>query len=185
MSGFYQTSTPRIFTVQDPVLQMQANLALLRNNIDIPERTVTYDSADPVVYLAKDLMDGYIIRTGHGTNNVTDSFDSATNIIAALKGRIQSIAGAGHAISSELKNGTSVKCKLYNITGSPNNGDLRFYSDIPSYQGVRIGGNTNQIVGEATAILEIVVQDQASLGAGHEDTVFVCISRCAAAISYD
>lgn len=181
MSGFYQTSTPRNFVVQDPVLQMQANLALLRNTIDIPERTVTYDSADPVVYLAKDLLDGYIVRSGHGTNNVNDHFDTASNIIAALKARIQSIAGAGHAIASELKNGTSFSTKLYNVTGSINNGDLYFYTE----NGVRIGGNTNQIVGEATAVLDIIVQDQASLGQGHSDLVFVCISRCAAAISED
>ena len=185
MSGFYQTSTPRNFVVQDPVLQMQANLALLRNTIDIPERTVTYDSADPVVYLAKDLLDGYIVRSGHGVNNITDSFDSAANIIAALKGRIQSIAGAGHAISSELKNATSFKCKLYNVTGTLDSGRISFYSDIPSYQGVRVGGYASQITGEATAVLEIIVQDQASLGQGHADHVFVCISRCATGIAVD
>ena len=183
--SFYQTGNLANFNVQDPALGVQANLALLRATIDIPEREVTYDSADPVVYLAKDLLDGYIVRTGHGTNNITDSFDSATNIITALKNRIKSIAGAGHNISSTLKNGTSFKCKLYNVTGTMDSGSLSFYSDIPSYQGTRVGGYASQITGEATAVLEIIVQDQASLGQGHTDLVFVCISRCATGIALD
>jgi hypothetical protein len=189
--GFYQTQNLATFKVQNPMNLIQSKLQLLNSTISVPLSPSVYDSANPVVYSAVDLLNGYIIRQGQNPLvDTVDQFDTASNIIEQLRIRYTSItnkaySSTGPSNSKVLPPGTSFECKLYNNTAAQyvtNNNGLTFYSNGDNT--VRIGGGLGgqlsyQITNGATAILEIVVQDQAALGPGHQDQVFICISRCA------
>ncbi len=187
--GFYQTENLATFKVQNPMNLIQSKLQLYNSTISAPLSAAVYDNNNSVLYTAIDLLNGYIIRTGH-LGNRTDEFDTASNIIEQLRIRYTSItnkaySSTGPSNSKVLPPGTRFECKLYNEVPSNqiNSRDIRFYSSNDLT--VRVGGATNQISGGATALLEIIVQDQAALGAGHVDQVFICISRCAAQIAID
>jgi hypothetical protein len=177
MSG-YQVTTPPNFRSTDPTQQLLDKLALLQNTVSVPEHQTDYTSSNGVTYDAAALLGGYIVRTGNNEGSIQDIFPSATEIIDALKQKCTGIANF-----SGLKNGTSFVCKLWNNTDH----DLYYYSQ----NGVLVGGPTNQIAGStngypgATCIMEFVINDQASLGEGHTDLVWVCLSRCAAEIAID
>ncbi len=181
--GFYQTENLARFRVNNPTNLIQSKLQLINSTISSPLSVAIYNSGAGVTYSASDLLNGYIIRKGH-TGDITDQFDTASNIIQQLRTRYTSITNLGLTSSTgALPLGTSFECKLYNEVPAENinTREIAYYSS-PDLT-VRVGGPTNQITGGATAILEIVVQDQAALGADHKDQVFVCISRCAASIS--
>ena len=195
--GFYQTENLRVFKVQNNVNLIQSKLQLINSTIASPLSVAIYDSPNPVTYSASDLLNGYIIRQGQDPEStITDEFDTASNIIQQLKTRYTSITNKGYSSSTDTSSakvvppGTSFECKLYNNVPAEfvtNSDGLRFYSTGPSPDNltVRIGGNPNQITNGATAILEIVVQDQAALGEDHQDQVFICISRCATVIQLE
>ncbi len=193
MGGFYQTQNLATFKVQNPMNLIQSKLQLYNSTISSPLSASVYDNTNSVLYTAIDLLNGYIIRTGH-TGNITDQFDTASNIIEQLRIRYTSItnkaySSTGPSNSKVLPPGTSFICELYNnvpsqYVSSNQNDGLQFFTDVNKT--VRIGGsnaNDPNIVNGATAILEVIVQDQAALGPGHVDQVFICISRCAAYIS--
>ena len=187
MGGFYDVMNLGNFSVNNPASLVNSKLQLLQSTISVPALPSVYDSSSGVTYDAKDLLNGYIVRQGI-LGNVNDSFDTATNIINLLRARYTAITNLSYAPTGAaiLPAGISFECKLYNEVPSPtgvNNWDLYYYSSLDL--SVRIGGATNQIAGGTTALLEIVVQDQAALGAGHIDQVFICISRCAAYIQLD
>ena len=186
--GFYQTENLRVFKVQNNMNLIQSKLQLANSTISSPLSPSVYDSTVGVTYSASDLLNGYIIRQGH-TGDIIDSFDTASNIIEQLKTRYTSITNLGYSSSTDTSSakvvppGTRFECKLYNNVPSidVNQSDLEFYS-TPDLS-VRVGGLTDQVGGGATALLTIIVQDQAALGEGHQDQVFICISRCAVQIS--
>ena len=193
--GFYQTENFATFKVQNPMNLIQSKLQLINSSISSPLSVAIYDSPNPVTYSASDLLNGYIILQGQDPeSSITDQFDTASNIIEQLRTRYTSITNKGYSSSTNTSSakvvppGTSFECKLYNNVSAEfvtNSDGLRFYSTGPSPDNltVRIGGGLGlanyQIANGATAILEIVVQDQAALGAGHQDQVFICISICA------
>jgi hypothetical protein len=173
MSG-YQTTSPSIFDVSSIEEQLQQKVTLLQNSISVPaggRSGAIYDNANGVTYTAEDVLGGYIVRLNN--NNVTDEFPTATELIQALKQKCLGVA----TFNKSLPNGSSFICKIFNKGG----GNLNYYT----FNNVYIGGNTPQIRPNATCIAEIIIQDQASLGEGHVDRVFVCMSRCAAYISYN
>ena len=194
--GFYQTENLRVFKVQNNVNLIQSKLQLINSTIASPLSVAIYDSPTGVIYSASDLLNGYIIRQGQDPTIMTiDQIDTASNIIQQLKTRYTSITNLGYSSSTDTSSdkvvppGTSFICEIYNnvpTTNVLNDNELglQFFTD--ANKTVRIGGYTDendpQIVNGATAILEIIVQDQAALGSGHIDQVFVCISRCATAI---
>ena len=186
MGGFYDVKNLGNFSVNNPASLVNSKLQLLQSTISVPALPSVYDSSSGVTYDAKDLLNGYIVRQGI-TGDVTDTFDTATNIINLLRARYTAITNLSYAPTgaATLPAGISFECKLYNEVPvqEVNDWDLSFYSSLDL--SVRIGGATNQIGGGATALLEIVVQDQAALGAGHIDQVFICISRCAVYIQLD
>jgi hypothetical protein len=193
--GFYQTQNLATFKVQNPMNLIQSKLQLYNSTISSPLSVAVYDSPNPVLYTAVDLLNGYIIRQGQDPTVMTvDQFDTASNIIEQLRIRYTSItnkaySSTGPSNSKVLPPGTSFICELYNnvpsqYVSSNQNDGLQFFTDVNKT--VRIGGsnaNDPNIVNGATAILEVIVQDQAALGPGHVDQVFICISRCAAYIS--
>ena len=170
MSGYHVT-TPSTFVSVDPVQQLLDKVSLMQNTISVPEHQTNYDSDTSVTYSADALVGGYIVRTGL-VQNTEDYLPTATEIINALKRKC-----AGVANYTELPNGTSFICKLWNKTEQA----MFFHS----HNGVLIGGLPNQITSHATCVIEFIINDQASLGPGHTDAVFACLSRCAYAISYD
>ena len=188
--GFYQTENLRVFKVQNNVNLIQSKLQLINSTIASPLSVAIYDSPTGVIYSASDLLNGYIIRQGQDPTIMTiDQIDTASNIIQQLKTRYTSITNLGYSSSTGPSSakvvppGTRFECKLYNNVPAANVNarDLEFYS-TPDLT-VRIGGLTDQVGGGATALLTIIVQDQAALGTGHQDQVFICISRCAVQIS--
>ena len=183
MSGFYDFENLPNFNVNNPANLITANLQLIKSSIHFPPAVAIYDSPSTGTYKANDLLNGYIIRRGLLGTSITDEFDTASNIIEALRIRCKSIIN-----TTSFPNGTSFKCILYNDVSNANvdnsNYGLYFYSS-PDLT-VRVGGSAApQITGGATAVLEITVNDQASLGTGHQDEVFICISRCSTRVSID
>lgn len=162
----YSVQNPPYFNITNPFTQLQntvwnlqSSVNLLNNDVNFPARSVTYNSSTGVVYLAKDLLDGYIVRSGF-TDNVNDSFDTAANIIAMLKSAVSSLSG-----NQTVINGTSFQVKIRNATA----GTISLIGSV----GVTVGGNAPQILANATCLLDILVTDQASLGAGHADALFI------------
>jgi hypothetical protein len=173
MSG-YQTTTPSYFDVSSVEQQLIEKVTLLQNSISVPAGGIEgaiYDSGSDVTYTASDVVGGYIKRLGNA--NVVDHFPTATELIEAFRLKCLGVA----TFTKPLPNGSSFICKIFNNGG----GDLGYYTENDVY----IGGAAPQIAENATCIAEIIIQDQASLGDGHFDRVFVCMSRCAAQISYD
>jgi hypothetical protein len=150
-------------------------------SIEFPKRPVSY-TGNSVTYTAEDLLNGCINRYQvDDSSPCVDSFGSAADIIAALQRRITTLSG----IHNPIANGTSFTCYINNLNTNYDDTDfgISYYSTFD--YSVRIGGQTTQITGGASAEVTIVVQDQARFGAGHKDQIFVCISRCAAGISID
>ncbi len=182
--AFYDTVNLPNFSSFNPQLAIQIDINLIKSSIHLPPGQAVYNSDSGVTYSAGDLLQGYIIRTGlDGNNSVNDSFDSASNIVAAVQERCLAV----HNLET-IPNGTSFECILYNnvsSTGSVNNenGNYSLYFYSSNDLSLRVGGYTNQIIGGASAILQIVINDQASLGDGHSDQVWICISRCATGVS--
>jgi len=174
MSG-YQVTTPSMFDVSSVEEQLLNKVTLLQNSISVPaggQEGAIYDANGSVTYTPSDVIGGYIVRrnTSGGT---FDHFPTATELITAIKQKCLGVA----SFTKPVPNGTSFICKIFNNSGN----NLNYYTENNVY----IGGTTPQIRDNATCIAEIIIQDQASLGEGHVDRVFVCMSRCAAQISYD
>jgi hypothetical protein len=184
--SFYEVSTnPANFNVFNPKNLVTSKLQLSESTIHVPVLPSTYSGTGSVTYSATDLLNGYIVREGLTDINVNDHFDTATNIIKLLVNRYRTITNTPAASTgpASIPQGTSFICKLFNNAEislqSLNNNGITIWTQ----EGVIIGGDSYQITNGATAILEFIIQDQAALGEGHEDRVFVCISRCAAYIS--
>ncbi len=166
MSG-YNVTTPRLFNVKDPQTLVQFNLATLNSTFSFPDKQSTHSSGDTIT--ADELLGGYVVVTGGDP----DWFDDASNIISAIRHKMQGITNR-----DMFANGFSFKCIINNSSQN----DLGFFSR----NGTLVGGSTNQIVSGATGILEIVVNGQTALStesAPQTDSVWVCISRCATAIA--
>jgi hypothetical protein len=180
MSG-YQVTNPSYFNISSMLSQLSDQVVLLENTVSVPAQETTYGSTASATYTADAMLGGYIVRENHveGSNIVVDTFPSATALITAMKQKMLGIA----TFTKPLPNGSSFVCKLYNKSGITN---LKYYSDTAN--GLFVGGSFSergyQIVHDATCTLTVVVLDQASLGQGHTDKVFICMSRCAALISY-
>jgi len=181
MSG-YQVTNPSYFNISSALELLSDQVVLLENTISIPAQETTYDSTSSVTYSADALVGGYIVRKNHVSNdNITvDFFPTAAELITSLKQKMLGIA----TFDKPLPNGSSFVCKLFNNSGITN---LKYYSN--TFAGVYVGGTFTergyQIEHDATCVLTVVVLDQASLGEGHTDRVFICMSRCAALIYYD
>jgi hypothetical protein len=179
--SFYDTINLPNFSTFNPQSEVKKDINLIKSSIHQTPGKAIYDSTTSLTYSAGDLLQGYIIRRGlNGSGLVIDSFDTASNIIAAVQERCLSI----HNLET-IPNGTSFECILFNDNNGYDNTNysLGFYSS--SDLSLRVGGyiNNGQIAGGATAVLKIVINDQASLGDGHSDQVWVCISRCSTGIS--
>ncbi len=172
MSG-YNVKTPNYFASVSPATQLVDQVTLLQNTIRVPERSLTVNTAANVTYDIQDLLGGFIIRSGI-TSDTEDYMPTATQIIEGFKLKCLGVAN----FDKPLPNGSSFVCKLFNA--SPDY-ELYYYTNNNVY----IGGSTDQITENACCLLEFIIQDQASLGEGHIDRVFVCMSRCAAAIAPD
>jgi hypothetical protein len=181
MSG-YQVTNPSYFDISNVFDQLSDQVVLLQNTVSVPSQEQVYDAIGSVTYTADALLGGYIVRQGHQDEGdiVVDFFPTASQIITSLKQKMLGIA----TFNKPLPNGSSYVCKLYNKSNITN---LKYYSNTAA--GVYVGGSFSergyQIEHDATCVLTIVVLDQASLGEGHADRVFICMSRCAAYISYD
>jgi hypothetical protein len=178
MSFYSVYPNPLNFSVNDPMFSLQSTVSLMKNSIHLADNETTVNSSSMVQYTAEQLMSGRIVRTGL-TGVTRDWIDSASNIISVLKAKIKSISD-----KDTIQNGTTFRCQLHN----PNNYYLGIYNS-GSVNGTYVGGQfvegDGQIAGNATAYLDIMVNDQASLGDGHEDRVWVCISRCSTVIAAD
>ncbi len=174
MSG-YNVTTPRLFNVKDPVQLLQFNLNTLNSTFSFPddENQVQPTGNGYWQITAGSLLDGYIICTGAGNGDVF--VDDATTILTQVQNKMQGLTNFNH-----FSNGFSFQCILHNSS----TGSLSIYSN----GSVKIGGSQPQIASDATAILEIIVLDQARLNdvegvTYHQDKIFICVSRCATAIA--
>ena len=185
MSG-YQTRNLVNFESHLDLANYQSTLLYGKTSIIIPQREAVYDSTEGgVTYLAQDLINGYIVRQGLDTSSgpvYIDYIDAASNIIDALQRRIITQSNK----YEPLQNGTSFKCKIFCVESTPtlqNDVGINLYGSSGVYVGGYRDGNDPHVCAGATAILTITVTDQARLGPGHTDKVFVCISRCATYLS--
>jgi hypothetical protein len=147
----------------------------MKDAVHQADKEVEIDADDTVMITAEQLLSGRIIRTGL-TSNSNDYPQSASAIISAFKAKVKSISDR-----DTIQNGSSFQCQLLNDTDEW----WGLYSNLAG--GVRVGGQLGpgHVIGGASAILEIIVKDQASLGAGHSDRVWICVSRCSTQIADD
>ena len=172
--ALYQVTTPRLFRINDPDELVGFNLNTLNASFTFPDNpfTLTYDL--PIVYSSNLLLGGYIIRkTNNNPGPITDSFESASNIIQTMRKKC-----IGLTNFSSFPNGTSFKTTIFNNSTS----DLSYVSDVGN--GILVGGEKPQIAAGKTGILEIVVTGQSQLSTAsspQSDQVWICISACAGA----
>jgi hypothetical protein len=175
MSFYNIDYNPPNFSVIDPMFNLQSTVSLMKDAVHQADKEVEIDTDGTVMITADQLLSGRIIRTGL-TSNTNDYPESASAIISAFKAKVKSISDR-----DTIQNGSSFKCQVLNDT----NEWWGLYSNLAG--GVRVGGQLvpGHIVDGATGILEIIVNDQASLGSGHSDQVWICVSRCSTQIADD
>jgi len=175
MSFYNIRYNPVNFGVNDPMFSLQSTVSLMKDTVHLADKEVTIDTDLPVTITADDLLSGRIVRLGL-LLDVNDYPDSATNIINAFKAKVKSISNL-----DSIENGSSFKCQIWN----DNNRWWGLWSN--TVQGVRVGGQLvpGHVHEYNTGILEVIVNDQASLGTGHSDEVWICVSRCSTALADD
>jgi hypothetical protein len=173
MSFYGVYPNPLNFSINDPMFSLQSTVSLMKNQILNGNNEVAINSASQVTITAENLITGRIVRTGL-TNDTQDNIDTASNIISVFKAKVKSISD-----QTTIPNGASFECQVHN----PTNEEWGLYSNTSN--GVKVGGSTDQVGEQCSAVLTIIVNDQASLGAGHSDQVFICISRCSTELADD
>lgn len=152
-----RVSSPANVSVKNPSQQTAHSLSLLNSRISFPDKQSSYVSPSPIIYAPEDCINHYITRDTLNTPNITDTLDTASNLIAAIHQRLWSIANKHSFVA-----GTSFSCCIHNI-GSQS-------ISIEDSEGVHICGQTTIGPG-AIAIVKCIVLDQASLGDGHADLI--------------
>jgi hypothetical protein len=174
--SFYGISyNPLNFSVNDPMFNLQTGVLLLQDQVNEGNTETTIDTSSSVEITAQQLLTGRIVRLGL-TGTTLDTVVSATDIITALKAKIRSIND-----KDTIQNGTSFICQIYNPT------DEWWGLLDNSANGVRVGGTLvpGHVHPGNTGIMEIIVNDQASLGGMHTDQVYICVSRCSTGVALD
>ncbi len=153
MSQGYNVTTPAYFKVRDPAQLVQANLNTLNATVVYPDRA--YETVDGEIS-ANALLGGYVHIVDAVQGDVTT--DSASNIVAALKLKLQRISN-----DQIFQDGTRFSCALHNMVGSQ----------------VTIVGGANVTTGDFTmgtgscGIVDVIVTEQFTGAGGSADRVCI------------
>ena len=148
--SFYEIQNNPILRIKDPLLVLGSAVTLANSTISIPTGRTTI-SGTAGVLTAEALLSGYIVRNGTASNDTTDS---ATNIITALRRKINEIKSSD---SVSMPNGTSFTFKLFNNTNQ------NPYEVLPG-AGVTFGASDGEINQGNATISTMIVTGQTALG---------------------
>ena len=159
---------PSNFTVYDPMRIIDNDISVLQSSFLSPDAQVYINSTTAVVYSASDLLAGYIVRmnTGSGEGAITETLDTASNIIAAMKTKLQI-----ERTSGPFENGTTFRCVFNNNTN--------FTITLGASTGVSMN-DCFTIDAGVVCILNLVVTGQ-STNDGETDAVYCVIAGACSA----
>ena len=154
---------PSYFTVYDPMRIIDNDISVLQSSFLSPDAQVYINSTSAVTYSASDLLAGYIVRmnTGSGEGSITETLDSATNIIGAMRTKL-----AIERTSGPFENGTTFRCVFNNNTN--------FTITLAASTGVSMN-DCFTIDAGVVCILNLVVTGQAT-NDGETDAVYCVIA---------